>query len=298
MLWWSSFLSTCCLSLQLWLCSSIEWILLRSTVGGEDPTCTENGLSTEVGQLFQMSKMLQEPQMSNLSGALVPLQTGGRGGGRSTCRCGSREPTSCANDGRWRAERSCLQVPQKTPLKLQPLHTTQPLCLQRPVRLTCPSRRCLWECPSPNHRCLSPSPFQSLQRLSLLSIWVKKRQELTTGPQAGGDTGSAGNSDPTKALRRGHATDGTATVKRGPRQRAWTSPRHHKRFNKWDGHSARRRECWTREKRRRKEMREKNQTESRMTVGHASPIHTLKLERIVAGECLSEIIVFWSRKRA
>lgn len=154
---------------------SIKWSLLWSAVEGEDPTCTGNGLFTEVGQPFRMSKMLQEPQMSSPSGVTMPLLTGVRGGGRSTCRCGSREPTSYGNAARWRAERNCLEVPQRTLLKLQPPHTTLPLCLQRPVRLTCPSRQCLWECPSPNHRCPSPSPSQSLQRLSLLSIWVKRK---------------------------------------------------------------------------------------------------------------------------
>ncbi|CAF98471.1 unnamed protein product [Tetraodon nigroviridis] len=195
-----------------------KWSLLWSPVGGGDPTCTGSELFTEVGQPFQMSKMLQEPQMSSPSGVTTPLPTGVRGGGRSTCRCGNREPTSYGNDGRWPAERSCLEVPQRTLLKRQPPHTTLPLCLQRPVRLTCPSRQCLWECPSPNHPCPSPSPSQSLRKLSLLSIWVKRKQELTTEQQVGGDTGSHASLGPTRAPRRGLATDGTATVKPGAKQ--------------------------------------------------------------------------------
>uniref|UniRef100_A0A3Q3F8N7 Ion transport domain-containing protein n=1 Tax=Labrus bergylta TaxID=56723 RepID=A0A3Q3F8N7_9LABR len=65
------------------------------------------------------------------------------GGGRSTCLCGSREPTSYANVARWRAERSCLAALQRKPLKPLPSPTTPTPSPMRPALLTCLNPPCL-----------------------------------------------------------------------------------------------------------------------------------------------------------
>lgn len=167
------------------------WNSLWSLAGGDDRTYTGNELSTEADQPSRMSlRVRQEPQTNSPSMAPMPSLTGVRGGGRLTCQCGSREPTSYANVARWQAEKSCLAVLRKTLLKLPPPPTTPPPCPQRPAQLTCQSLPCLWGCLCLNPQCPSPSPSLSLLRLNLWStLGRRKQEELTTAPQAGAGTG-------------------------------------------------------------------------------------------------------------
>lgn len=259
--------------------------LLCSVVGEEDPTSTGNERSTEV--VLPSQRSLKAPrwlQTSSLSTAPTPSPTAVRGEGRSTCPCGSREPTSCVNAVRWRAERSCSTALRRKPLKLPQCPTMPRLFPQRPVRVTCLSLPCPLGCLSPSPRC--PFPSLSLRWLSRWWTWARRNQEgQTTGVQAGAGTGWPASSDPVRALKKGPGTGATGTVRLAPRWRVWTAHSRLMRCHRWDAPWARRGNYWTRGTRKKRERKQMvKESLSRTTVGHALSIRMRTLVRTAKGK--------------
>lgn len=261
---------------------------------GEDPTCTENELSTEADRTSRR-RWTAGPELRTSSPSMAPTPslTVARGGGRSTCRCGSRGPTSCANVARWQVEKSCSAVLRRTPSRLPPPPTTRPPSPRKPARLTCLSLPCLWGCLSLSLRCPSPSPSPSRRRLSPWLTWVMRKQgALITGARAGAGTGWPASAGPVRDQRRARGTDDTGTATLGPKPKAWTSPKRHTKCCMSDDRSARRGRSWTRGKRKTKERRSSREKEGpSKTTGHASSTLMQKLENTVEGELCSHILL-------